>query len=207
VRGGDPLVRNVPLRGTAIPCSYEKQPYRRNEAEKERMICAVRKPDPNDPLNMIRDPRGDPACTAHGLECNKDTCFCDVPFVGYGQRCGPGVARCNPDKDELSEHGYFCFPPWGGFCHLGCGGTNDRADENVGKELKDFVDTRCKSVPGYVCYGRRFCIKFCDENVTDPNQCKAETMVGMDTRDINEGMTCQDWGLHICTWPETYTPK
>ena len=32
-------------------------------------------------------------------------------------------------------------------------------------------------------------------------------MVGTETRDIQEGQTCQDFGLQVCTWPDTWTPR
>jgi hypothetical protein len=34
-----------------------------------------------------------------------------------------------------------------------------------------------------------------------------EAPVGMETREIQEGQICQDYGLHVCTWPDTWEPK
>jgi hypothetical protein len=207
--GGRPLVKNVATRGTLIPCSLPKIVDTVRHTEK----CGVMKDDPNTPGKQIIDPSGDTACTPHGLECNRDTCFCDVPFRGFGERCGPGIARCSADKGPLSENGFVCFPPWGGYCHLRCGGPNTRSEENLGKEPIEQVDSRCTGVPGYLCFGRRYCLKVCSENVSDPKQCGATVDVmskeGMppEAVDVNDGMTCQDWGINICTWPEGYTPK
>ncbi len=32
-------------------------------------------------------------------------------------------------------------------------------------------------------------------------------MVGDQMRDIQEGQTCQDFGLQVCAWPDTWEPK
>jgi hypothetical protein len=160
---------------------------------------------------MIVDARGDQACEAEGLECNKDTCFCDAPFVGYGQVCGPGIAQCNPEGDSFSAKGYTCLFPFGGYCYMRCepGDPNTLAAENMGKKATEFVDSRCKSIPGYRCLGyldAGICLKLCDSNVSDVNQCAASTMVGMETRDINQGQTCQNLGIEVCSWPDGFEP-
>lgn len=210
------VVRNIPLRGVAVRCGWPQDvksadPLKSNG---NKFQCGRAVPDPDMPDNPnahVVDARNDPVCTKIGLECNKDTCFCDAPFVGYGQACGPGIAQCSPDKDALNDTGYVCFPPWGGFCHLKCGmGSNARAGENQDKKPPQFVDTRCKELPGYVClnaFGNPTCLRFCDQNVMDPNQCSATTTAGKDAVDLGAGQTCQDWGLQICTWPEGYTPS
>ncbi len=215
IDGATPVVRNLPLAGGLIPCSLPKNPVTVRGKNLDR--CGNLAINPRDPADdKYVDPANDPVCKAAGLECNKDTCFCDLPYVGYGQACGASLARCSPEKDSLSETGSRCFPPWGGFCHLGCDGSNQRAMENEGKELKDQVDSRCRGILGYVCFrGLGLCLKTCDENVSDDKmQCKAETSIVNDkdmsmppeTKDINAGMTCQDFGITICTWPEGYSP-
>ncbi len=209
--GGPLVIRNIPLRGVATPCSLP--PTTKLSRTQSGFQCGRLVPDPNDPGtdSKVVDARNDPECTKLGLECNKDTCFCDAPFVGYGQSCGPGIAQCNGEADKLSENGYTCFPPFGGFCHVRCnpGQPNTRAPENEGKKLAQFVDTRCKALSGYACLRYQdagICLKFCDLNVTEGNQCTAETQVDTEVQDIGAGQSCQDWGLEICTWPENYTP-
>jgi hypothetical protein len=203
-----PIVKNVPTRGVAIPCSYEKLPLSgqcgKTEAQDARGI-------------YVADPKGDPQCNAERdpfnpkdppLECNPDTCFCDAPFVGYGEACGPGQAQCRRDPDAFAEDGYRCFPPWGGFCQKSCLGANSKSMENMGKEPTKWVDSRCPGSPGYICYTPlATCIKLCDQNVSDLKQCSVEAPVGMETREIQEGQICQDYGLHVCTWPDTWEPK
>jgi hypothetical protein len=201
-----PIVRNIPMRGTALACGYPPVPGRNPP------VCGQTVPNPDDPMNPLVDGRGDVACTASGLECNKDTCFCDAPFVGYAQACGPGIAQCNPEKDALSDTGYGCFPASGGFCYLACNPAqpNARAAENQGRKPTELRDSRCKELPGFVCLGYNgggLCLKLCDQNVTDPNQCSAPTMVDTEARDLGDSQVCQDLGIEVCTWPDTYTPS
>ncbi len=203
-----PIVNNLPARGVASPCSYSRLERSgqcgKSEAQDARGV-------------YVADPTGDPVCNAERdpfnpadkpLECNPDTCFCDAPFVGYGQACGPGVAQCQREPDAFAPDGYRCFPPWGGFCQKSCLGTNTRAMENMGKEPTKWVDTRCEGSPGFVCYTPlATCIKICDQNVQDPAQCSVSAKLGEQTIDIQEGQTCQDFGLQVCTWPDTWDPK
>jgi hypothetical protein len=203
-----PLVRNLATRGVAPKCSYERLPQSgqcgKTEAQNRNGV-------------VVADPLGDPICNAERdpfnpkdppLECNPDTCFCDAPFVSYGQACGPGLAQCQQEGDKFSEEGYECFPPWGGFCQRACSGTNDRAAENQNKEPTEWVDSRCGGTPGFICLASlSTCIKVCDQNVTAADQCKVDMKVGEETRDIQEGQTCQDFGLQVCAWPDTWDPK
>src|SRR5439155_2731731 len=110
---------------------------------------------PTDPTGRRVDSTGDEACTKQGLECNPQSCFCDAPFVGYGKACGPGIAQCSPARDALSDNGYTCLFPSGGFCYIRCkpGDVNDHAAENTGKKPTEFLDSRCRSMPGYRCLG------------------------------------------------------
>jgi len=200
-----PMVRNIPMRGTAVACSLPVVPGHTPK------LCGKEVDNPDDPPHPLIDARGDPACTASGLECNKNTCFCDAPFVGYGQVCGSGIAQCNPDKDALSDNGYACFPAFGGFCYLGCSpaAPNTHAGDNVGKKVNELLDSRCKELPGYVCLsynGGGLCLKLCDLNITEGNQCTATVPVDTEVRDLGGSQTCQDYGLQICAWPDTYTP-
>jgi hypothetical protein len=167
---------------------------------------------PDNPNAMNTDARDDPECTKSGLECNKDTCYCEAPFVGYGQACGPGIAQCSPDKDAFSEVGYLCFPPSGGFCYLKCDTSkpNARASENMGKKPTEAVDTRCNGLTGYACLGTGtgpICLKLCDTNVTATNQCSTTATLETDPEDIGKEQLCQDLGLEVCTWPDSYTGR
>jgi hypothetical protein len=201
-----PVVRNVPVRGLATRCSLPPVEGRSPQ------VCGNVIPNPADPLMPTIDARGDKTCTSLGLECNKDTCFCDAPFVGFGQACGAGIAQCNPEKDALSETGYGCFPAFGGFCYLACNPStaNTRAADNMGKKANQLRDSRCKDVPGMVCLnynGGGLCLKLCDLNITVGNQCTANVPVEDMSQDIGANQTCQDYGLEICSWPDTYTPS
>jgi hypothetical protein len=203
-----PTVKNLATRGVALPCSYKRQPGTELCGKSEMIVNGV----------TVVDATGDPVCNSERdpfnpndlpLECNPETCFCDAPFVGYGQACGPGVAQCSPKADKFSPDGYSCFPPWGGFCQKACGGANSLTAQNRGKEPNQWVDSRCGGATGYICLATPFptCIKLCDQNVTDAMQCSVNTQVGEQTRDIQEGQTCQDFGLHVCSWPDTWEPK
>ena len=91
-----PLVKNLPLRGVALPCSFEPN-YETVDPRtgRRKMQCGRKIQDPNKPPgNFIFDSKGDPTCNMERdtlnpndkpLECNRDTCFCDAPIVGYGQ--------------------------------------------------------------------------------------------------------------------------
>jgi hypothetical protein len=206
-QNADPTVHNFPLRGIPPACGYPKL-----EGFNQ---CGRRIQDPAMPDNpnaMITDARDDPECTKSGLECNKDTCYCEAPFVGYGQACGPGIAQCSPDKDAFSEVGYLCFPPSGGFCYLKCDTSkpNARASENTGKKPTEAVDTRCNGLTGYACLGTGtgpICLKLCDTNVTATNQCSTTATLETDPEDIGKEQLCQDLGLEVCTWPDSYTGR
>ncbi len=210
------VVKNSPLRGTFLPCSYPRKKIQTGPGSSVDR-CGKFVPNPENPDNendMIQDPKGDPACTPLGLECNKDTCYCDAPFVGYGQPCGPGIAQCSSEKDGLSDLGSSCFA---GFCYRRCRGLNLRAMENMGKKPTEFVDTRCGELSGYRCFlGVEVCLKNCDLNLSDAmdpsradsKQCAAPVKVGMETRDIGDGQTCLDAGsVQVCAWPDNYTPN
>jgi hypothetical protein len=201
-----PVVHNVPVRGPAVKCSFPPVEGRNPK------VCGKKVPNPDDADNPLIDARGDTACTSNGLECNKDTCFCDAPFVGYGQACGSGIAQCSPDKDALSDNGYGCFPAFGGFCYLACNpaSTNSHAMDNVGKKPNQLLDSRCKNLPGYVCLGYNgggLCLKLCDLNITEGNQCTANVPVDNASKDLGGSQICQDYGLEVCTWPDTYSPN
>jgi hypothetical protein len=208
-----PLVRNLPLRGVRLKCSFKEDFSTTDDFNRPKKQCGNPVPTPT---GTKFDPKGDPVCNMERdplnpddvpLECNKDTCFCDAPVVGYGQACGSGIAQCSEEEDKFAPNGYVCFPPWGGFCQRNCQGGNSMAQQNIGKEPTQWVDSRCFGVKGFICLGGLGCIKFCDQNVTDPKQCAVNVMVGMEMKDIQEGQTCQDFGLQVCTWPDTWEPK
>jgi hypothetical protein len=201
-----PVVRNLAVRGPAVKCSLPPV------AGRSPKVCGKEVPNPDDATRPLIDARGDTACTSNGLECNKNTCFCDAPFVGYGQACGAGVAQCNPEKDALSDNGYGCFPAFGGFCYLGCNPStpNMRSMENMGKKANELRDSRCKDLPGLVCLGYNgggLCLKLCDLNITEGDQCAASVPVEGGSRNLGESQACQDYGIEVCTWPDTYTPS
>jgi hypothetical protein len=210
-------VRNMPLRGIRTRCSYPMQ-LSKPRTDGSGSQCGKLIPDPMDPTNENKstlEPKGDPACTSQGLECNPETCFCDAPFVGYGQKCGPGIAQCNKAKDDFSDHGYTCLFPFGGYCYIQCatGDLNTHLAENAGKKQTEILDSRCKSIPGYQCLGAGFlgrgngiCLKFCDSNVTTGNQCEAKATMDMMEKDIDEGQVCQDFGIEVCSWPDGFEP-
>lgn len=79
----------------------------------------------------------------------------------------------------------------------------------MGKEPTQWVDSRCGGAKGFICVNTPLptCVKLCDQNVSDPNQCSVVTAVSTETREIQEGQICQDYGLHVCTWPDTWDPK
>jgi hypothetical protein len=203
ITGTQRLVRNIPLRGTLTRCGHPMIETRKQ--------CGVLVDNPDDPTGpKLTDATKDPVCTGLGLECNPDSCFCDAPFVGFGQKCGPGVAQCNPAGDEFSPKGYNCVFPTGGYCLMKCaaGEANELMAMNKDKKDTEILDSRCKGVPGYVCYPYLggTCLKLCDSNVTTGNQCAAQLEVDGMTKDVHEGQTCQDFGLEICYWPEGYEP-
>jgi hypothetical protein len=204
-------VRNLPMRGVALKCGWPPDLTH---------VPDMRRPNYHRCGHLVHDPAGGPdildatadeVCTKLGLECNSDTCYCDAPFVGYGQVCGPGVAQCNPKGDAFNAKGYTCLFPFGGYCYMRCDPKelNERAAENMGKKATEYVDTRCKSLPGYRCLGylgAGICLRVCDSNVSDPKQCSATTPVDMMDKDIGAGQTCQDLGVEVCSWPDGYTP-
>lgn len=213
------VVKNVPLRGQYRRCGLPKttkfSPYT------EEFKCGEVVKNPIDGTETV-DGSKDPTCNALGLECDPYSCYCDLPYANYGERCGPATAQCKfiqyiEAQDRFAPLGMFCFPGNGGYCHLLCDAReekNTRAEENKGKKPTEFLDSRCKEVPGYQCLALSqslgACLKFCDLNVEDPKQCSAKVTVDdqvrsiREERDIGEGQTCQDWGLEICTWPENY---
>jgi len=208
-------VRNLPLRGVRTRCSFPEQLSKPRTTGVGYQCGQLVVPDPMSPDTKELDAKGDPACTKDGLECNPETCFCDAPFVGYGQVCGPGIAQCNTDEDKFSKYGYQCLFPEGGYCIMRCntGDPNELVDMNAGKKPTEIVDSRCKGIPGYQCFGPYpappygICIKFCDTNVSGNAQCQAQSMMDGMEKDINEGMVCQDFGLEVCAWPEGYEPQ
>ena len=81
--------------------------------------------------------------------------------------------------------------------------SNTKADYE-GRKLTEFLRQPGDSIRAIGVFG--ICIKLCDQNVTDPKQCKAEiefpAKSGKVTVDLNEGAVCQDFGLQICNWPD-----
>jgi hypothetical protein len=158
----------------------------------------------------ILDSSNDPVCSKIGLECNADSCFCDVPLVKYGQACGPNIAECDHKVDTFNSYGYTCLI---GFCYMRCNPKvpNTHATENIGKKATEFLDSNCKSIPGYRCLGYEsatsgICVKLCDSNVDDPKQCSATTPMNGMPKDIGEGQVCEDLGIEVCSWPDGYNP-
>lgn len=215
------IVNNVIVRGVAVPCSYPEEnvkPFVDRDGFVRVRQCGKKVfQGPVDTGTV--DPLGDPRCNAEKdpfnpkdrpLECNPDTCFCDAPFVGFGQACRTGVTNCSPLADKFAPYGYRCFPPGAGFCQRACSpfDSNPREGENEDKEAHELIDTRCGALPGFYCIGGLMtCLKFCNLNVSDPNQCSARLKVGDMERETHEGMICQNFGIGVCAWPDTYTPQ
>jgi hypothetical protein len=101
--------------------------------------------------------------------------FCDTPPAGYGQECGPGIARCD------SFGGPIGGPPGQipdlicirirtsqtRFCYNSCDADVDDTDEAEDR------DSRCGSIKDYVCFGLTrprppdgLCIKRCNALAT-----------------------------------------
>jgi hypothetical protein len=204
------IVRNVPMRGVGVRCSFPMD-MTHVAIRPNFYACGQLVPDPKDPNGPKKlDASGDPTCNALGLECNSQTCYCDVPFVGYGQVCGPDIAECDHRGDDFNDLGYTCLI---NFCYMRCNPSiaNTHAMENLGKTAAEYLDSNCKSLPGYRCLGYEsrtsgICVKLCDSNVTDPKQCSSEAKVQDMTKDIGAGQTCQDLGIEVCAWPDGYTP-
>ena len=211
------VVHNLATRGVAVPCSLPRilqSVPGRGDVEQ----CGVQVDDPLGRPKKVIDSSNDPACTKLGLECNRDTCFCDNPPVGFGQRCGSSIARCSEEADEISEKGYTCFPSRLGFCYVGCDPRekNSLGKQNEGREPQDFVDSRCGSRRGYSCFSvgaRGICLKFCDENILDTEtykQCKTDAEITnpvtemKETVDLGQGQMCQNFGVQICSWPDDF---
>lgn len=143
------------------------------------------------------------------------------PEVGYGARCGPGIGRCRETADAFSRHGYTCFPDGpSGRCHIACDIREpnlDAAKNGTGPDgcPLPFVDSRCKSLPGYRCLAfattppeRRFCVRecSCEEKLTGcatfakPLRPDGKTLADAAV-DIARGQICQDYGIPVCAWP------
>ncbi len=217
--GGRYVVKNVSTRGGLVKCSLPRVPLTINGRNVEQ--CGIRVTG-KDGITPITDPSGDEACKRIGLECNKETCYCDAPVVQYAQACGPGVGRCIAERGDR-ENAAVCFPASGGFCYKQCQSrtTNTFAQENEGKKAYETLDSRCDGLPGYRCFGYfvlpnfGICLKNCDPNIIDlktrqpdPLQCRAKGTVDGEMRELGEGQICQDLGnLQICGWPDGYTPN
>jgi hypothetical protein len=208
------LVKNIPMRGIGLRCSFPMDKTH-NPIRPGFWECGHLAQNPKDPTGpQVLVSTGDPTCNAIGLECNRDTCYCDVPLVGYGEACGPDIAECDHHigggGDDFNELGYTCLL---NFCYMRCDPTtpNTHQNENVGKKATEFLDSNCKSLPGYRCLGYEsrhsgICVKLCDSNVNDPKQCSATTQVDMMSKDIGAGQVCQDLGIEVCSWPDGFTP-
>lgn len=217
------LVHNLPVRGALVACSPDTPRHQKGNQDipsqrwEECGKLIDRSAQGQPPLI---DPSGDPVCNKLGLECNRFSCYCEEKIVRYGERCAPAVAQCDGPprtdaaalakaaEDPFAPLGYGCFPSFGGHCYKVCDSraTNTFAEQNMGKKATQLRDSRCDGVPGYSCYG--FCLRNCDQNVTNVDQCSAKITVesaGMSMeRDVGAGQTCQDWGVQVCTWPESY---
>jgi len=106
---------------------------------------------------------------------------CDVPAVGFGDFCAPGIARCltnaakgSPDEKPIVEGkpsttsllGYTCQPMGTGYCYFRCdsdAGTTGSAAQTIpiqyagpGGTVKNDTaslsfENRCGNMPGYKC--------------------------------------------------------
>jgi hypothetical protein len=81
------------------------------------------------------------------LSCNDATGYCDSPPVGYGQYCGPGIARCDHTESDLFPMGLACTSlriQVERYCYRRCDWQEDDTDPGPG-------DSRCGSIPGMTC--------------------------------------------------------
>ncbi len=216
---GGVVLKNLVTRGALVKCVLPR--IMKGPLNNSREVCGVQLFDAAGGETTI-DSSHDLACNAVGLECNQETCTCDVPEVKYGQSCGPGIARCQASEYDLGN-ALACYPPWGGNCYKQCNRRlrNAHEMENEGKKPWEALDSRCGDVPGYRCFNYGFpplggiCLRGCNTEIIDPvtrlpdaAQCSAQGQVEGKPRDLGEGQTCQDLGrLQICAWPDGYTPN
>ncbi|HEY0711288.1 MAG TPA: hypothetical protein VGF45_01345 [Polyangia bacterium] len=144
-----------------------------------------------------------------GLECNSDTCLCDVKAVGYGEICAPAVARCRTtpanDADRMiAPNGYVCHPGPRGFCLPKC--NSMMANANCG-------------LPGFECAARMgetaansVCIRKCrvrESDAANREVCQAPANIKTEGDvDIAEGLRCQNQkAVEGCNFEDWMYPR
>jgi hypothetical protein len=144
-----------------------------------------------------------------GLECNADTCMCDVKAVGYGELCAPAMARCRTtpanDTDKMiAPNGYVCHAGPRGFCLPKCNST--MANVNCG-------------LPGFECVARMgempansVCIRKCKVRESDAaNREVCQSPANIKTEgdvDIAEGLRCQNQkAVEGCNFEDWMYPR
>lgn len=82
------------------------------------------------------------------LSCNSEIGYCDVPPRGYGEPCGPGIARCSHTVTDLFPLGLACTGlrvQTTRSCYMRC--DWEANDENAAEDQ----DSRCGSIPKMTC--------------------------------------------------------
>ncbi|MBI2892149.1 MAG: hypothetical protein HYY06_01255 [Deltaproteobacteria bacterium] len=152
-------VRNVPIRGVIPACGTNVDCESTATASDAPLTCN---------LDLrIRAPL-DPALPA----------FCDAPPVGFGEECGPGIARCDPfggpaPPDDAAGQlaDLICVGLRARekrFCYNACDPDEDDTNEDEKR------DSRCGGVRDFQCYGLRrakkpdgVCFKRCNSLATN----------------------------------------
>lgn len=82
------------------------------------------------------------------LSCNTEIGFCDVPPRGYGEPCGPGIARCDHAETEIYPSGLACTGlrvQTTRYCYMRCDWEANDDDPSEDR------DSRCPGVPSGTC--------------------------------------------------------
>jgi hypothetical protein len=156
----------MPIIGVARPCKTDDDCGGAFAGPGVPLQCN-RAPDPGLTLNPIpagtRDANGDGKVDADDLQLLREGgARCDIPAVGFGQFCAPGVARCASDtNDTISQMGkdltgkfkaangyfdamgnpttsvgYVCMPNGTGYCQLRCDSDATNTTSNTkGKDV------------------------------------------------------------------------
>ncbi|HEY0706422.1 MAG TPA: hypothetical protein VGG33_06480 [Polyangia bacterium] len=144
-----------------------------------------------------------------GLECNSDTCMCDVRAVGYGELCAPAMARCrtSPANDAdraIAPNGYVCHPGPRGFCMPKC--NSMMANVNCGLEGFECVARMGEMPVNSVCI-RKCKVRESDQTNRDVCQAPANVKTEGDV-DVTEGLRCQNLkAVEGCSFDDAMYPR
>lgn len=122
-------------------------------------------------------------CAAAALSCNRASCSCDIPAVGWGEMCAPGFQRCRTEPLDAAEAafapaGYVCQPAAPrGFCVPRCDATATDTSPEADR------DSRCGDVPGFACMKPGACMRPCKPGDAGDRACRAPLRVTLPGRD------------------------